>query len=358
MSLAEKAKSHFDSACAFLQRGAVAEAISQLSQAISLDLRPEYHFHRAHLYLQLGDIPNAEIDIKECERLLDLNPDADLTLGDIEQLRGEILNVSRQPGLANREKVDRYATDRSLGPLINEFGFGQYAQQLLQLVRPSMRLKSTGGCAQNGGSKLGGFPDVPPKFPWPQTTGNVPMAFVAQINCSEAKFKAPNSGLPNKDIVYLYYDYVALTKGQTAEFQVFYYQSTDHLSNVHAPENTPQDNSFFEAAVFLIEEETLPAFNTPVIQQLLPPQMKSAYDELLRAWYGPKPWHRLLGWSQPIGVNSLEAVLPGGRLLLQIDTDPDCCMQWSDGGRLFVATRDAQPLVLDTPNCKVAVQSY
>lgn len=356
MSLAEKAKGHFDSACAFLQRGNIAEAITQLSQAIAIDLKPDYFFHRSHLYLQLGDVPKARADLQQAEALVREVEDTDLTPGDIEQLRGEIETAARS-GSLNRDAIERYVAERQLEPLMAELGFANFVPQLKSLMRPSFRLKPTGGTAPTGASKLGGFPDLPAKFEWPRTSGGVAMAFVCQINLGQAIFKDCDSGLPHQGMLYLFFDATATMRGQHGEYVLVCRPVPEPVFNVHAPDGTPQDNTFFEAAVMLVREDSLPDFDSPQVSQLLPPQAKQAYDELLRLWYGPRPWHRLLGCSQGV-QRPLEASLPGGRLVLQVDTDADCCMQWADGGRLFVGARDVQPFDLTPANVRVYVESY
>ena len=35
-----------------------------------------------------------------------------------------------------------------------------------------------------GVSRVGGYPDVPPNFDWPSTTGGEPMTFIAQVTYS------------------------------------------------------------------------------------------------------------------------------------------------------------------------------
>lgn len=356
MTLADQARSYFDSACAFLQRGKIQEAVGQLSLAIGCDMRPEYYFHRAHLYLQLADIGNAQADLNTAEQLIDQVEDADLTRGDILHLRAAIESRAQNP-LPNRQQIEKLAVDRQLAPLLAEMGFASFAPQLTSLVRPSMRLKPTGGTAPTGGSKLGGFPDVPSKFEWPVNSAAVPMAFVCQLNLSAVTINPQVSGLPPIGMLYFFYDAAALQRGPNGEFRVLYTPAAEHLHNMHSPDGTPQENSFFEAAVMLVAEDSLPDFSAPPVRALLPPESKPTYDDLLHLWYGAKPWHRLLGCSQGI-QNCLEADLPGGRLLLQVDADADCFMEWRDGGRLFYAIRDSNPLVLSSDNCRASVQSY
>jgi tetratricopeptide (TPR) repeat protein len=356
MSLADKAKAHFDSACAYLQRGRVTEAIEQLGMAIAVDLRPEYFFHRAHLYLQLTDIDSANKDLAQAEELLRDSEDSEMTFGDIEQLRGQIANHAKS-SKRNRQAIDECLAQRRLEPLLNELGFGSVAPQLLSLVRPSFRLKPTGGTAPTGSSRLGGYPDLPHKFSWPNTTGGVPMAFVCQISLAAVGKVGEAAGLPALGMLYLFYDATTLAKQQVGEYALICRPVAEPLFNTHSPFGTPQENSFFEAAVMLVTEDCLPDFTSPAVAALLPPTAKQAYDELLHLWYGSPPWHRLLGYSQGV-QDCLESILSGGKLLLQIDSDAECCMQWGDGGRLYVGIREQRPLVINQENCRVYLQSY
>jgi tetratricopeptide (TPR) repeat protein len=356
MSLSDKARAHFDSACAYLQRGRTTEAVDQLSLAIAIDIRAEYFFHRSHLFLQLGDIQRAQNDFQRVEELMRQGEDSELTMGDVDQLRGEITNRARLPQ-RNQQAIEEFVAKKQLEPLLHEMGFSSVAPQLMSTVRSSFRLKPTGGSAPTGSGKLGGYPDLPDSFPWPMTTFNVPMAFVCQLNLASFGYAGQSAGLPGAGMLYVFYDASAATMQQQGEYALICRPVAEPLFNTHAPDGTPQENSFFEAAVSLVEEKCLPDFTAPVIAGLLPPAARQAYDELLHLWYGPQPWHRLLGYSQGV-QDCLEALLPGGRLLLQVDSDNECCMQWGDSGRLYVGVRDTQPLVISPANSRIYMQSY
>lgn len=68
--------------------------------------------------------------------------------------------------------------------IAHEEGLGDYAQQLATIVQPAWRL-TRGGDDRPGVTKVGGDPDLAPNEDWPLNRRGVPMAFVAQINCSE-----------------------------------------------------------------------------------------------------------------------------------------------------------------------------
>src|SRR6185437_6837278 len=357
MSPTEQAKVHFDNAFAFLQRGRIDEAINQLSMAISIEDRAEYYYHRSHLHLERADLASATQDLNKAEQLLKQGQICDLAKEDIEALRAQIDNPTRTGGQDRRGQLGSYAEKRQLEPLLNELGLGKFAAQLKSLVLPSVRLKPTGGTAPTCGSKLGGFPDLPSRFDWPVNGQNIPMAFVCQLTLRHIPPCLNPPPLPSKGLMYGFFDAASAARGTEAEFRVAYNSDTEHTSVIHAPDRTPHENSFFEAAVAVVAEDSLPDWDHPSIQKLLPAGARAEYQELLNIWYGPQPWHRLLGYSQ--GVQScVEAELGEAfRLLIQIDDDSDCCMEWGREGRLYFATSEKQPLKLAQADCRVVMQS-
>jgi hypothetical protein len=81
---------------------------------------------------------------------------------------------------------------------LHRAGLGRWADALVALDRPSVRLRAHGptddGDVAVGSSKLGGAPDLAPGAVWPTWKG-APLSFVAQISLAEMPV-VPDQPLP------------------------------------------------------------------------------------------------------------------------------------------------------------------
>jgi len=79
-------------------------------------------------------------------------------------------------------------THEKLLELIQAHGLGRYADAILNAARPAIHMsrKRVAGDTQIpvGASKLGGSPDLPPDFIWPQWDCT-PLTFIGQFNLSD-----------------------------------------------------------------------------------------------------------------------------------------------------------------------------
>lgn len=74
--------------------------------------------------------------------------------------------------------------DESIRALIQESGLPRIADELEQLLQPSIRLHAQAVQADDiaiGASKIGGTPDLPASAAWPEQN-DIPMSFLAQIH--------------------------------------------------------------------------------------------------------------------------------------------------------------------------------
>lgn len=224
-----------------------------------------------------------------------------------------------------------------------------------------------------GSSKIGGLPDLPKDIDWfINEDTHIPMAFVAQINFAQVKEFDIENQLPEKGILYLFYD--CSLDGMPWGFdpkdksgkKVFYYDGNiedlerkplpinmDKYSYINSAKlsfnsemNIPDYWSYFGRTIQLNDEENDRYWD-----------LKEEYDEVQ---------NKLLGHSDNIqGEMELECELvthgiycgnPSGyqdpkrkeleknvnqwHLLLQIDTNDEIDMIWGDCGRIYLWITD------------------
>jgi uncharacterized protein YwqG len=118
-------------------------------------------------------------------------------------------------------------------------GLGQVAEKIAQLARPCYRLRRKVGLEQDmpvGGSRLGGSPDVPAGFVWPQVTNiRTPedMEFVAQIRLSDLPAPLPEA-VPQEGLLSFF--------TRWSEGRVFYFPEGTVLTRVAGP-NAPVESA-------------------------------------------------------------------------------------------------------------------
>jgi uncharacterized protein YwqG len=57
---------------------------------------------------------------------------------------------------------------------------------------------------EQGTSRVGGYPDLPENFKWPNTKDGIPMTFIAQLNLNEISTCDENNLLPRRGILYFF----------------------------------------------------------------------------------------------------------------------------------------------------------
>lgn len=247
-------------------------------------------------------------------------------------------------------------------------GLKDAASRLARLARPSLRLTSTAVADEDtlapGASKLGGQPDLPHGASWPERQG-LPLAFVAQLRLADlADF---DLALPPDGTLLFFYDAAQEVDGSDPAgsdgWRVLYAPADQTLQRTPAPEALPQQARFRPCALAPSAELTLPQdvqLWLPQQHQLSPADQKryeAFQSALATAQRGEVPTHRLLGYPDQIQDNVLveaalaaqglndpqdarfaavsAAALAEWTLLLQIDSDPQAGMRWSNAGMLY-----------------------
>ncbi|MEZ4669411.1 MAG: YwqG family protein [Anaerolineae bacterium] len=223
-------------------------------------------------------------------------------------------------------------------------------------------------------SKVGGLPDLPPEFAWPEVDGFV-LDFVAQINLTEVKPFDKDDLLPSLGILYFFYDIdrsLSDYKNSTRFNRTLYFDGdTSLLRRREWPVNRHQyATSYAPCVVNFRNELTLPYYESTQIMELLNWSWETrnykeregvdAYVELQVALETPhtQKWvehNRILGygdaiqgdvreeaaairllgsWDSWVTSEHLDEVLKE-QLLIQIDSIDAAKMMWGDVGRLY-----------------------
>ncbi len=250
------------------------------------------------------------------------------------------------------------------------------------LALPSIRLM-TESVAQIelglGESRIGGLPDVPPKFVWPRWKPRLPrqdrynaiwdpedpqpLSFIAQIDLDS--LPSIDNALPSRGFLYFFYDGFCEPWGfepnDRGSCRVMYFDiDREDLSRAKYPADLPEEFRYSPTRVSTSIELTLPNYADDIPEK--PPASEKYQD--LRESLAAEPrdvQHRLLGHPQviqsPMEISVQEAtsgyqqkelatyddeivgeVLKGAvdwRLLLQIDSDDNPGWMWGDSGRLY-----------------------
>lgn len=95
-----------------------------------------------------------------------------------------------------------------LAAFFSKHGLGRVADALAEAARPCVHVK-TRGCDEDeievGASKMGGRPDLPAGFEWPEKDGRR-LQFLVQIRCEEAGALDATGMLPRSGYLWFFYD--------------------------------------------------------------------------------------------------------------------------------------------------------
>jgi uncharacterized protein YwqG len=215
-----------------------------------------------------------------------------------------------------------------------------------------------------GASRIGGVPDVPPDFKWPERSAT-PQSFVAQIYLDEAHPYDTHGALPARGMLWFFYDAKQETYGadpaDRGGWSVLYTEDYSGLQRIAAPAKLPTESQFKACTVSFASEVTLSQSPRLDVSNFdwTDDEVKK-YETLLSTFPTPEDHgtvhHQLLGHPQTIqddmrlecqlashGVkdikdpraNELSKGAEDWQLLLQIDTDQDIGMNWGDNGMIY-----------------------
>jgi uncharacterized protein YwqG len=256
--------------------------------------------------------------------------------------------------------------------LIQKNNLTDFADQIIASIKPAIHISKVDSQESViGASRIGGLPDVPTDFQW-VLSQDLPLSFLAQINCADLQGLASAKNLPNSGILYFFYDAIEQPWGfdpsDRGGSAIIYHPSTENLIPSVLPEGADIDNDwlFPSSAIQFREVLSLPSYDSLPFEQLAIPEdsvddyvnLIADVNELMAA---NEPIHQMLGYSSniqgdmqlecqltsheincgdPSGYNDpiakdLEAGAADWLLLLQLDSDDDVEMMWGDMGMLY-----------------------
>ena len=261
---------------------------------------------------------------------------------------------------------------------LHKAGLQYIADAVWRARCPSIRLvpRSFGVGELDGGSRLGGRPSMPEEVEWPQASSG-PMAFVAQIDLADAARLLNPSGLPTAGRLLFFYDGAESPWGFNPSDKAFGWRV------IHVADLAPcSPRAFPEALGAELRFRALPlefrvewTFHDGDLRDLDGYVRRSGKRGKLQQelyWEirgemedADSMRHRMFGFADlvqnPMQLQAqllsnglcrgeaswneavAEQLAPGAkdwRLLLQVDSDADASMMWSDVGRLYFWMRE------------------
>ena len=273
-------------------------------------------------------------------------------------------------------------TKSALAAELLRCGLRRYWQASQAYVRNAVTLQvQKVGDAPFGRSHLGGAADLPQDWRWP-VRGDTPLSLIAQINFADCQGFDMNSALPERGMLYVFYDCADGGWGSEPQdrdgFRVWYYDGDRAF--LRRQEN-PAGQGFPTAALRCGRRWEIPDRECWLMRDYWWEDFENiAWWERWDKFTGEKR-HKLLGHSDNIqgamelqcqlashgipyraaGAQQEEALTAGAAdwvLLLQVDSDERCAMRWGRGtGRFYVWIRKQDLAARDFSRCWVVVQS-
>ena len=259
-------------------------------------------------------------------------------------------------------------TGEILGAFTNA-GLGRLLPNIQSLLQESIRLNITSSeptTTLAGVSRIGGLPDVPKGFTWPNWK-DVPMSFIAQVRLEDIAGFAPAKKLPQAGMISFFYDSKQDTYGGSPDdrggWAVIFFDKTacEALTTSGAPIGLLESAIFNSYPLSFSREFTLP---TSAAQHLVNFDWTDAevrgYEDFLSVFPTSDdytlPHHRMFGHPNQMqddmqlqsalysnGLLSIDdpqaAILSQKKeewlLLLQVDSDARTGMKWATSGMLY-----------------------
>ncbi len=142
-------------------------------------------------------------------------------------------------------------------------GIGRLTKDIDALAKPSIRLVTTAAdeaALEVGASKVGGVPDVPTGFVWPQWKG-MAQSFIAQIRLADVHPYDVDGVLPERGMLWFFYDAKQETYGadpaDKGGWAVIYTERQEGLQRAVFPVGLPAESRFHACSVTPSSEITL-----------------------------------------------------------------------------------------------------
>ncbi|GAC1646006.1 MAG: YwqG family protein [Ktedonobacteraceae bacterium] len=246
-------------------------------------------------------------------------------------------------------------------------GLVRVTKDIDALAKASIRLTTTAVDESSlviGASKLGGVPDVPPDFVWPEWKG-FPQSFIAQIHLEDVHPYDVDAVLPERGMLWFFYDAQQQTFGASPSdkggWSVHFADNLANLQRVAVPSTLPA-TSRFHACTFHFSSEITLALQPQldILNFDWTDEEQQQYETLLSTFPTPEDHaaihNRLLGNPETLQddmrlecqltshditdtsdpkANELAKGASDWHLLFQVDSDEHAGMRWANTGLLY-----------------------
>ncbi|HMO20457.1 MAG TPA: YwqG family protein [Candidatus Melainabacteria bacterium] len=269
----------------------------------------------------------------------------------------------------NDEAIQHFIDKQDLQGLIRFFGLGEFEAAIKEQALESKRLRVEPDAKERGSSHFGGVPDLPADFLWPRRQDGRPLSALARLDLCEISFWAERNHLPPEGVLTVFYDLGEQPRGfQSGDkdgLRVYFHDRDINLVPTIAPLNLNERLVLPASKIRFEDELTFPDFKDCLAENLTFAGTEP-YKAFLNSWYqqsaSQSGCHRLLGYPQLLegdvreecalaSDGTYESDLDGRAmdrareiaseatswvLLMQIDREPECGIEWSDQGMLYI----------------------
>lgn len=262
-----------------------------------------------------------------------------------------------------------------------------HLEYLNSLRKPALGLRAS---AVRRLSKIGGLPNLPADWPWPEWRGR-PLSFLCQLDLSELPCQDSMPELPRAGCLYFFYDYEQSTWGfdpqDKGSWQVLYTPGDVRACPAReAPPQSDRNTVFGERFIVPVLIYTYPGWQDERVYSLnFTDDQLDAYMALCASVFEDRPAHHLFGYPSPVQGNDMDLEcqlvsnglycgdlsgyqddrakkLAPGRTdwipLLQLDTDDETGMMWGDDGMLYFWIKQDDLKARRFENCWMILQCY
>ena len=250
------------------------------------------------------------------------------------------------------------------------------------MARPFLQVVPTRG----GTSWLGGHPHLPAGQEWPRR-GQVPMAFLAQLDLAQMQAATRPDWLPSEGQLLFFYDHeygAGLEPGDDQSWTVIHLPAGTETSKVPFPPDLAKNSRFNGYPVRFKAARSIPGWERRgQLTEGLSKKEVEAVDNAIDPNDYPQPDHQIGGFAHPVQTDDMElecealarglsrsaAYAPisphrealeegakGWRLLLQLDSDDRMGTQWFDAGSLYFWIREADARKADFSKVALLMQ--
>ncbi|WP_237664912.1 YwqG family protein [Sutcliffiella horikoshii] len=234
--------------------------------------------------------------------------------------------------------------------LLNEHDLSQHKSAIITNFKNSTKLTKI-NIAENdiplGTSKIGGSPDLPAGWEFPSYEDDY-LTFMLQVNLSEAKPYDKDNLLPERGILYLFYEALEQPWGFKEDegcFKVLYFDGD--MGELERKESPSSRTEFGEIPAFQLSFESMVTLSeNPENLDFTDEEEEENYLNFRQVLMQPEyedgnivPAHYMLGEPMSIQNDVFEELFEKGKdpvLLFQIDSDEeDLGVMWGDSGMLY-----------------------